>query len=224
MKLVLWDVDGTLVRCGPIGTKVFDLAIAQVLGRHPGPHRVAMSGKTDPLIAREILCYAAVEPAAVDEHVSATLPHLERELSQVANRLAEEGHELAGARATLLALGTRDDVVQTVLTGNLAVNARTKLAAFGLDELVDLSIGAYGSDHHDRRALVPLARARAQERHGRAFPPPCTWVIGDTPRDLKCDEPGERAARSSRPVAGPTRTCAAWERISCSATSRPPNR
>ncbi len=190
MRLVLWDVDGTLVRCGPIGSEVFDLAIERVLGRHPGPHRVAMSGMTDPLIAREILAFAEVEGSALDDHIAAALVHLERELSLTAGRLTREGHELVGARTALEALAARDDVVQTLLTGNVAANARTKLAAFGLDPLLDLTIGAYGSDHHDRRELVPIARARAERRYSRPFPASSTWVIGDTPRDLECAQAG----------------------------------
>jgi len=60
-RLLLWDIDGTLVRTGPLGSEVFDLAVADVLGEAPG-ERVAMSGKTDQLIVTEQLALLGVEP------------------------------------------------------------------------------------------------------------------------------------------------------------------
>ena len=182
-RLLLWDIDGTLIRTGPLGSEVFDLAVADVVGEAPD-ERVAMSGKTDPLIVAEQLALLGVEPdPAVLE---AVLDRLVVRLAEVADRLSERGQACPGVAELLTALAGTPDVVCGVLTGNLRPNARVKLAAFGLDDLVDFELGAYGSDDIDRNALVPIAVERVAKALGSEVPAEATWVIGDTPRDLEC--------------------------------------
>lgn len=187
-RLVLWDVDGTLVRAGPLAREMFATAVADVVGDHPGEHGVAMSGKTDPQIVREILAGMAVADDAVDGHVPAVLERLEAELAAGAELLRAHGRVLPGVVALLEALDRDPDVVQSVLTGNIAANAAGKLAAFGLDRYVDLDVGAFGSDDPDRRALVPVAVERFRRRYGAH--PDTVWVVGDTPNDLACAQAG----------------------------------
>jgi len=81
---------------------------------------------------------------------------------------------------------TTADVVQSVLTGNLQPIARIKLDLMGLSRFLDLESGAYGSDHHRRTELAPIAAARAAQRYGRAFAGADVVVIGDTPHDIDC--------------------------------------
>ena len=193
MRLVLWDIDGTLVRIGDLGRGPFQQAIVDVLGRDLGPEfhrRVRMSGKTDPQIARELLIEAEVHADDVDNHLPDVLRRVEEHLLAAEHLMQDGGHETVGGEAVLSALAGRDDVVQSVLTGNLAANAVVKLRAFGLDRYVDFDIGAYGSDHHDREELVPIALAKAAAKHGRTFSPGETWVVGDTPRDFACAKAG----------------------------------
>ena len=74
--------------------------------------------------------------------------------------------------------------VSSVLTGNIAANAHVKLAAFGLDALLDLPVGAYGADAEQRPQLVDIARRRM--RTDRGLPPHTPVVlVGDTPRDVE---------------------------------------
>jgi phosphoglycolate phosphatase len=182
-RLLLWDIDGTLVRAGPIGATVFDQAVEDVLGA-VAPERVRMSGKTDPLIVREQLELLGVdpEPATVD----AILVRLAARLAASSDRLSETGTACRGVVELLGTLGALPTVCNGVLTGNIEPNARVKLAAFGLDSLVDLEVAAYGSDHVDRNELVPIAMARASARFGATVASDDVWVIGDTPRDLAC--------------------------------------
>jgi phosphoglycolate phosphatase-like HAD superfamily hydrolase len=77
-------------------------------------------------------------------------------------------------------------VASTLLTGNIAPNALVKVAAFGLDRWLDLSLGAYGSDEADRNLLVPVALRRVAAARHVKLAPEDAWVIGDTPRDLEC--------------------------------------
>ncbi|MEV0469642.1 HAD hydrolase-like protein, partial [Streptomyces prunicolor] len=84
----------------------------------------------------------------------------------------------------LKALATDPEICSSVLTGNIAANARVKLKAFGIDGLLDMSVGGYGEDSEDRAGLVDAARARIHTAHGVAMTTP-TVLIGDTPRDVR---------------------------------------
>ena len=194
--LLLWDVDGTLVRVGELGRLPFQAAVASVVGGpelDPSLHdRVQMSGKTDPQIARELLVLASVDEDDVERHLPEVLRLLEENLGAVEADIAAHGQVLPGVPEVLqrcAELGP-DHVVSSVLTGNLAGNALVKLRAFGLDRWLDLRVGAYGSDHHDREELVPIAVQKAGALHDREFDAASTWVIGDTPRDLACAKAG----------------------------------
>ena len=185
-RLVLWDIDGTLLRGGGVGRDVFDEAVTAVLGRHPGDHRVRMGGKTDPQIALEILAYAALEDADAEAHLPAVLEALERALEAGAGRLRAEGFVLPGVPEVLRALDVDPSARCSVLTGNTQANALVKLAAFELTTWIDVEIGAFGSDDADRTALVPVALERARRLRALALDPTDVWVVGDTPRDLAC--------------------------------------
>jgi phosphoglycolate phosphatase len=181
-RLLLFDIDGTLVRAGPIGGAVFDRAIEAVLGEVPD-ERVRMSGKTDPQIVRE---YLALMHSDDPSHLPAVLEHLQRELAGAADQLAIDGTACPGVPELLAALTLDERFHLSVLTGNIAPNAAVKLAAFGLDKWLDLEAGAYGSDSEDRRDLVPIALGRLAAQRGAQLTPEQTWVIGDTPRDYEC--------------------------------------
>jgi phosphoglycolate phosphatase len=185
-RLILWDIDGTLVRSGDVGAAVFDLALEKVVGQRPRT-RVTMSGKTDRQIVEEYLEMAGTPDPAL---ILPILHHLERELAQRVDQMTAEGHACPGAETVLRALSTTDGVEQTVLTGNIAPNARAKLSAFGLDRFLDLAVGAYGGEHSDRRQLLPLAWQHQREDRGTDYRPDETWIVGDTPNDLACARAG----------------------------------
>lgn len=190
-RLVLWDVDGTLIQSKGIGAEVFDRAFEQVLGLAPTARiqeRVRLSGKTDPQIAREYLELMEIEDA--DRHLPLVLQLLEAELSAAADLLAANGAPLPGVPELLARLDAEEDVHQTLLTGNLLANAIVKVTAFGLQRWLDIEIGAYGSDHADRLELVPIALERARLIRGLTVAAEDTWVIGDTENDLACARAG----------------------------------
>lgn len=194
--LLLWDVDGTLIRAGGLGREPFQRAVASVLpdrALDPMLHeQVRMSGKTDPQIARELLTLASVTEDDVEHHLPEVLRLVESHLAELEAEITAKGRVLPGVPELLercAGAGT-DAVVSSVLTGNLAGNALVKLRAFGLDRWLDLRVGAYGSDHHDREELVPIALAKAGAHHAGPFSAAETWVIGDTPRDLACARAG----------------------------------
>lgn len=182
-RLLLWDIDGTLVRAGHLSAASFDRAVTDVTGR-PVTRRPAMSGKTDPQIIREYLDILDVREE--EDTVARIVLRLEQALSEVAPRLPETGEATPGSEAILRRMASEPGVLSSVLTGNIAPNAATKLAAFGLDRWLDLEVGAYGSDHADRLMLVPIAMRRAADLRNAHCPVDQVWVIGDTPRDLAC--------------------------------------
>lgn len=183
-RLILWDVDGTLLRAGDIGAAVFDDALEAALGRRP-PGRIRMSGKTDPLIVREYLMMMGVEETP--ERVQEILDRLVAALAGAAEAgELDSGAACPGVTEVLDGLAAAQGVVQTLLTGNLYANAVVKVSAYGLDKWLDLDIGAYGSDSDDRNQLVPVALRRLEESRGVRLAPSDVWVIGDTPRDLAC--------------------------------------
>jgi len=186
-RLILWDIDGTLLSAGSVGARVFDEAFQQVVGVVP-TERVHMSGKTDPQIVGEYLELYGVD--ASGDHLGAIIAELERGLAAAEDEIRSHGVVLPGVREALTALGDDPSVLQSILTGNIAPNAYVKLAALGLEQLVDLDVGAYGSDHADRRQLVPLARNRVATMRGETFADDAVWVVGDSPNDLACARAG----------------------------------
>jgi phosphoglycolate phosphatase-like HAD superfamily hydrolase len=184
--LILWDIDGTLIRSGEVAAAIFELALATVVGEAPSA-RVSMSGKTDPQIISEYLTTMGVRDPDV---LPAVLALAAQELAAAEGLLAERGAICAGATDALERLAARKEVTQTVLTGNIAPNALVKLRAFGLDGFIDFEIGAYGSDHAERTNLVPIALERAERLRSLRVDPARTWVIGDTPNDAACARAG----------------------------------
>jgi phosphoglycolate phosphatase-like HAD superfamily hydrolase len=189
-RLILWDVDGTLLWTGPATRAAFDRAIGTVLGRTIGEHGVSLGGKTDPQIALEILAAQAVGEDEARGHLPHVLQELERQLAAVVDAFREQGTVLPGVRELLARWSGRADVVQTVLTGNTEANGRLKVGTFGLADHLDLEVGAYGSDSADRRDLVPIAMQKLERLRGIQADRRDTWVIGDTPLDLACARAG----------------------------------
>ncbi len=145
-----------------------------------------MSGKTDPSIALEIMAFAGLDEGEARGCLPVVLERLEAELAAAAPSLPAKGRVLPGVEAVLARGHGETSVVQSVLTGNIEANAGVKLRAFGLDSWLDLRVGAFGSDRHDREQLVPVAVERARRLRGLACDPDSVWVVGDTPRDLAC--------------------------------------
>jgi phosphoglycolate phosphatase len=173
--LVLWDIDGTLVDSAGHGRYAFDDAFEAVTGR-PFDARVEMAGRTDHQIAMEML------DGRHDD-----LPKLLEELAAALDRRKElirsEGRAYPGTPELLEALAATDGVAQSLLTGNLEVNAALKVGAVGLDRWLDFELGAYGSDPHETRSdLVAVARERAEAKLGQPVEP---VLVGDTPLDVR---------------------------------------
>lgn len=182
-RLLLWDVDGTIVSFHGASRPVFEQVLSEVAGVAVGDHLAAFDGRTDPLIADETLAAAGVPDDLRPMMVRKAMRMLGPELANRRQQLRAVGTVLPGVREVLTALVDLA-VVNTVLTGNLAVNAVLKLDLMGLTDYFDLEVGAYGSDTIEREDLVEVAIDRVEKRRNYVFEDDEMWIIGDTPRDL----------------------------------------
>lgn len=185
--LLLWDVDHTLIANGGVSKEIYAAAFRRLSGRE-ARHPARTEGRTDPEIMKGMLIDHGIDPSEeYDRKMHEALAAAGR---SKAARLHELGCALPGARETLKVLGSAEGVAQSVLTGNIMLNAVVKLAAFGLDGYLDFSIGGFGSDHHVRSKLVRVAEARAQIKHGVQAEEWSTVLVGDTPRDVEAGRHG----------------------------------
>ena len=180
-RLILWDIDSTLVQAGPLGRDLYASAFERVTGR-PMRVQAPTHGRLDPDIFRDTLIANDLDPAAHP------FPAFARALAAAytvgSDRLRREGAALPGAAGALEALARHPQTVQTVLTGNVRPVARVKLAAFGLGRHLDEDIGAYGTDAMARADLVPVAWRRAGAKHRTAFDATTTVLVGDSVHDV----------------------------------------
>jgi phosphoglycolate phosphatase len=187
--LVLFDIDGTLLRTRGAGRAALEEAFFALAGWERATEGVAVAGSTDSAIVRDVAARFMPPPPSGTAGASVgpldlpfTIPALqERYLEALRRRIAEPGRIEAcvGAAAAVAAVGARAHVA--LLTGNWEAGAEVKLGAVGLGGC--FRFGAFGDDAADRNALVPIACARAAARGLR-------WrrvvVIGDTPADVAC--------------------------------------
>jgi phosphoglycolate phosphatase-like HAD superfamily hydrolase len=190
-RLVLWDVDGTLVLYGGIGRQAFAdafVAFAGRAGRDLDELMIPTAGRTDPEIALEFLARHGV--ADGEARLDAFHAALVAALATRAEQMRERGRVPPGVERALEAVRRQPGVAQSLLTGNVEANAVLKLASVGLDGYVDFEIGAYGSDHRDRARLVEVARAKAMAKFGVELDRRAVVIIGDTPLDVAAGRAG----------------------------------
>lgn len=184
MKLVLFDIDGTILLTDGAGKRAIHRALIDVFGG-TGPEDHRFDGKTDPQIVRELMRIEGHGDEHIDAHMS---PLLDRYVEYLGEelRVGSSGvRVMPGVCELLDALGARDDIVMGLLTGNLEAGARAKLTSAGIDH-TRFRVGAYGSDHETRGELPAVAQRRAREDLGIAVHGGDVIVIGDTPADIEC--------------------------------------
>ena len=192
MKLLLFDIDGTLVLTGGAGLRGWTRAFKQLFGIEDALNGVPVQGRTDPAIFEEVVRRAGIEPDAearltFQDHY---LPLLAEELNApVPDTLHPSQHShhkgpLPGVPELIQALEARDDVFLALLTGNYTRAAQIKLGHFGLWH--PFRCGAFGDDAALRHELVPIAVSRATAAGCPPVSPDEVIVIGDTPLDVDC--------------------------------------
>lgn len=184
MKLVLFDIDGTILLTNGAGKRAVHRALVDVFGAS-GPAEHRFDGKTDPQIVRELMRLEGHADEHIDSRMEALLDRYVAYLHEELEASDRPVRVMPGVFELLDALEARRDVLMGLLTGNLAAGARAKLAAGGIDP-ERFRVGAYGSDHELRGELPAVAQRRAREELGIVVDGADVVVIGDTPADLLC--------------------------------------
>ena len=186
MKLVLFDIDGTVLLSDGAGKRAVMRAMREVFGT-TGPDNHRFDGKTDPQIVRELQRLEGHPDRHIDAHLPRAIGRYVELLNEELDRAGHRAYTLPGIRELLDALETREDVVLGLLTGNVVEGARAKLTAVGIDPDRFL-VGAYGSDHEIRAQLPAIARQRVRDEHGHELAGHDIVIIGDTPSDIECGQ------------------------------------
>ena len=183
MRLVLFDVDGTLLSARGAGRRALKTALRGVYGTVGSIDQYDLRGRTDRRIVFDVMEAAGWSRARVTER-------LDDFFEAYARGLVEEIGDgqsvitLPGVAELVRRLDQAHDVVLGLLTGNIEEGARIKLEPTGLWPY--FRIGAFGSDDEDRRRLPSLAARRAHALVGHPFHAEDVLVIGDTPLDIEC--------------------------------------
>lgn len=180
MKILLWDIDGTLINNDRAGMYAWLQALSEERGEEVGADGLVTAGLTDVRIAR--IAVEEILGREWDEALARRL--LARYVALLPEWLPRRsaGHVLPNVKPILETLSGRDDVELALLTGNVAAGARLKLLHYGLWD--HFAWGAFADDQPDRREIARWARRQAEERHGDRIE--AIYVIGDTEHDIDC--------------------------------------
>jgi phosphoglycolate phosphatase-like HAD superfamily hydrolase len=183
MRLFLFDIDGTLITASGAGRVALGQALAAVYGTAGPIEEYDLRGKTDPQIVFDLMRAAGIGEGVI----RGLLPTFFDAYPRFLERVVADGHRIhlmPGVEEVVRGLSVRQDCLVGLLTGNIEPGARIKLRPTGLLPL--FLVGAFGSDHADRRRLPIIARQRAQALTGQDIPFEQITVIGDTPLDIDC--------------------------------------
>ena len=185
VRLVLFDIDGTILTLRGTGNESMVRAIERVFGRTPDLAGYSMSGKTDPQIFLDLLARVDISAdegrARFDELADVYVEELGSRVG------ASDAYVYPGVAEVIERLGKRADVLLGLLTGNLERGAWIKLRHVGLDSWFRL--GGFGDGAEMRSEIPPRVLSRAQQMDDRPLSGNQTVVIGDTPADIHCARP-----------------------------------
>ena len=185
MKLILFDIDGTLLSTEGAARRAFHATLLEVFGTAGPIETHSFAGKTDPQIARELLTLAGLSARQIDDGLDRLWDGY---LGRLATELAHDDHRTQVYPGVVELLdrlaGMQDRVVAALLTGNIRPGAALKLESAGLGSR--FHFGAFGSDDERRDRLPAIAVERALDRTGHRFQGSDVIVLGDTPSDVSC--------------------------------------
>lgn len=181
VRLVLFDIDGTLVHTGGAGVKAFAKVFASEFGAHEGIERMKFAGRTDVSLVREFFGIHAIP--ATEQNFQR---FFERYVHWLDHILAQShSEECPGVRDFIAGLqGLQEPPLLGLLTGNIQLGAEIKLRHFGLWDYFET--GGFADDHEDRNKIAEAAKARGERVLKRKLKGEEIVVIGDTPLDIKC--------------------------------------
>jgi phosphoglycolate phosphatase len=184
VKIVLFDIDGTILWSDGAGRRAMQRALTTTFGSSGSPH-YRYDGKTDMQIVRDLMRLEGHEDAIIDARMNVLLEDYVSGLHEELETRSTQVHRFDGVLELLDALEARPDRTLGLLTGNIEVGARAKLRAAGIDPS-RFTVCAFGSDHEVRGELPAIAQRRAKEQLGLQVGGDALVIIGDTPADIDC--------------------------------------
>jgi phosphoglycolate phosphatase len=184
-RLVLFDIDGTLLWPDGAGRAALKATLEQVYGSAGPIDGFRFGGKTDRRLVDELLQGAGIDPSVIWAGYERALRLMEDELRLRLERGDHDVQPCPGALALVERLTARGDALVGLLTGNYQATAALKLRAGGFDP-ARFRVGAYGHESLDRSSLPALAVARAADLTGVHFHGQQVIIVGDTPDDVTC--------------------------------------
>ncbi len=183
MKLVLFDIDGTLLWTDGAGRRAMEGALSDIFGTSGDPE-FRYDGKTDRQIAREQMRASGFDDGTIDARMDDLI---DRYVGRLEGELASDSgaRMCAGITPLLAELAASERIVLGLLTGNVERGARRKLGRVGID-FDQFRVNAFGCDHELRPELPAIAQRRARERAGLDMHGSNMVIIGDTPADIQC--------------------------------------
>jgi phosphoglycolate phosphatase len=181
VRLVLFDIDGTLIQSGGAGEVAFGRVCEVEFGVPNGTAGLNFAGRTDPSIVREFFQQYEIEasPTNFQRFFDCYVFHLDHLLGQLNGRVLPGVHEM---------IRDMNSLDQTpligLLTGNIRLGAQIKLGYYQLWE--QFRMGAFGDDHEDRNQVAAIAKERGARMLEKHLSGDQVVVIGDTPRDIEC--------------------------------------
>jgi phosphoglycolate phosphatase len=192
VKLVLFDIDGTILWTDGAGRRAIHDALRDVFGGI-GPAGYWFDGKTDRQIVRELMRHDGHDDAVIDSRMERLLDGYVENLRRELRDPAHPPRLLPGVNELLDAVERHPQLRLGLLTGNLFEGAAAKLESVGIDP-ARFAVGAFGSDHEHRPSLPAVALERAREALGLDLRGESLVIVGDTPADVQCGRPiGARA-------------------------------
>ncbi len=186
MKIVLFDIDGTLLLSDGAGRRAMERALREAFGTS-GPASYRYGGKTDRLIVRETMSLAGIDAARIDAAMDGIIAAYLRNLREDLAANPGNARALPGVFALLDAVEAHEGLVLGLLTGNVVDGAGVKLRAVQIAP-ERFQVGAFGSDHELRPMLPPIAQSRASALLGRDVAGDQLIILGDTEHDMTCGQ------------------------------------
>ena len=191
MRLILFDIDGTLLWTNGAGRRAIHRALLDETGTAGPIEGYRFDGKTDPQIVRELLTLAGHPECDSEDRIAAVCRRYVELLTVELAKPTQATRLYPGITDLLSALEPYEAdgrALVGLLTGNVQDGAALKLRSAGVDP-ARFAVGAFGSDSHARADLPAVAAKRAAERTGRRFTGADLVIVGDTPDDVACARP-----------------------------------
>jgi phosphoglycolate phosphatase len=182
-RLILFDIDGTLLRTNSAGRRATAAAMLEVFGTASTVDQHQFSGKTDFFTLTELLAAHGFDANAISARLDAFSHAMGRHMEIILK--TEMAYALPGAMNAVNQLRVMPDRIIGLVTGNAPTSAHVKLRAAGFDPNW-FPIGAFGTESVDRNALPTLAIERASAYCDCPIEPAQVVVIGDTLMDIAC--------------------------------------